>query len=191
MSALKMVKASLRRHPNAVEVCVVAIVCVLTVVAFGYLAKGLGLFGGSSEVTKFWDGALKSVGGLAALLGALVALSKYFDEREKENYAALLEAQKPFSIKRQEIYFQLVSAASTIGNRVRDEQIRVDAEVQFWWLFWGSLPMMADEPVGAAANAFSIALDEHGDDGILLRNESMNLTRACRKSLGFVEPEPI
>ena len=47
--------------------------------------------------------------------------------------------------------------------------------------------MVADEQVAAAADAFSVALDEHPDDGVLLRNTSMSLARACRKSLGFIE----
>jgi hypothetical protein len=135
----------------------------------------------------FWDAAFKGVGGVVAVAGVALALSKYFDERAKANQAALIEAQKPFYTKRQEIYFQLVSSTSTIGTMDKFEQSWQEAETQFWWLFWGALPMVADEQVAAAADAFSVALDEHPDDGVLLRNTSMSLARACRKSLGFIE----
>jgi hypothetical protein len=134
----------------------------------------------------FWDAAFKGIGGLVAIVGATVGLSKYFDERAKANQAALIEAQKPFSAKRQEVYFQLVSATSTIGNKDRSNPLRQEAETQFWQLYWGAVPMVADDQVALAVDAFSIALDDP-DNGILLRNTSMNLARACRQSLGFVE----
>jgi hypothetical protein len=140
-----------------------------------------------TQQAAFWDVTFKGIGGIVAVAGAALALSKYFDERTKANQAALIEAQKPFYTKRQEVYFELVSATSTIGNRDKSEESRKEAERQFWWLFWGVLPMVADEQVGSAVNAFSVALDEHRDDGILLRNTSMDLATACRKSLGFIE----
>lgn len=135
----------------------------------------------------FWDAAFKGIGGLVAIFGAWLGVSKYFEERSKANRAALIEAQKPFSAKRQEVYFELVSATSTIGNKGRDDPLWREADTQFWWLFWGAVPMVADDQVGAAVNSFSEALSDDPDNGIRLRNASMDLAKACRKSLGFLE----
>jgi hypothetical protein len=90
-------------------------------------------------------------------------------------------------MKRQEVYFQLVSSTATIGNAISKDPERVKAETQFWQLFWGACPMDGDSRVSAAADDFSVVLYERPDDGVGLRNASMNLARACRKSLGFLE----
>jgi hypothetical protein len=94
------------------------------VIATGCLAVGLIVLAGSfvsfqldKDHASFWDTAVKAVGGLVALIGAAMAFSKYIDEREKANQAALIEAQKPFTSKRQEVYFQLLTATSMIGNK--------------------------------------------------------------------------
>jgi hypothetical protein len=141
----------------------------------------------TKDQAAFWDVAFKGIGGVVAVGGAWLALSKYFDERAKTNQTALIEATKPFFSKRQEVYYQLVSATASIGNRGRDEPQRREAEAQFWWLFWGVVPMVLDDQVAVAVNAFSVALDEDPENGVRLRNASMNLARACRMSLGFIE----
>jgi hypothetical protein len=148
-------------------------------------AGWLGPLSLKREQADFWDIAFKGIGGFVAVAGSALALSKYFDEKSKENRAALIEAQKPFYTKRQEIYYELVSATSTIANRVRDDPIRDQAQIQFWQLSWGVVPMVADEQVAKAIDIFTDAFTT-SEDGQLLRNKSMDLARACRKSLGFV-----
>jgi hypothetical protein len=134
----------------------------------------------------FWDVAFKGTAGIVAIVGAIITISKYFDENAKANRAALIEAQKPLSEKRQKVYYKLLSATATIGNTAPGDPKRIEAEAEFWLLFWGVVPMVADDEVGAAVNAFSVALDDPAD-GVALRNASMNLARACRKSLAFIE----
>ena len=54
----------------------------------------------------------------------------------------------------------------------------------FWILFWGSVPVVADEQVSKAVDRFADALDTPNIyEGIPLRNASMELARACRRSL--------
>jgi hypothetical protein len=169
-----------------------ALVCALIVfmLIVGLVAAVMlrpGWFALDKPQAAFLDSSFKGIGGLVALVGAALALMKYFDERKNENRIALIEAQKPFSTKRQEVYFQLVSCTATIGNRDRNDPAWKEAEAEFWWLFWGVVPMVADDQVGFAVNAFSEVLADHADDGVLLRNSSMQLARACRKSLGFLD----
>lgn len=164
-----------------------AAVAIAIVVALLFLERDhLSVLNLSPPQAAFWDIVLKGIGGVVALGGAALALTKYFDEKVKENRTALIEAQKPFYSKRQEVYYDLVSATACIGTRDRQDQLRIEAEDKFWQLFWGVIPMITDDQVGVAINAFSIALDTP-DDGILLRNKSMELARACRKSLGYIE----
>ena len=87
------------------------------------------------DQAAFWDIALKSIAGIVGVSGAWVALSKYFFEKEKSSQAALIEAQKPFQTKRQEVYYELVSATATIGNKDKDDKLRQDAEAAFWQLY--------------------------------------------------------
>jgi Co/Zn/Cd efflux system component len=73
----------------------VAAVLVLTILLY-VLRGSFATFHLSKEQADFWDIVVKVVGGLVALIGAIVALSKSFQERAKANQAALIEAQKPF-----------------------------------------------------------------------------------------------
>ena len=170
------------------------VIGVFVLALFLYFFRGsLSAFQLSKEQAGFWDIVVKFVGGLVAIVGAIVALSKTLEERAKANQAALIEAQKPFITKRQEIYFQLVSATSLIGNKASSDPAREEAISQFWWIFWGALPMVADHKVAVACDKFSEILDAgypmpegFDDKHLLLRNASKELAIACRVSLGFV-----
>jgi len=143
--------------------------------------SGLSL---TKEQADYWDIVIKAVGGGIALAGAFLGASKYLAETARSNEAALVEAHKPFMQKRQEVYYDLVRATATIGNKAVDDPARIEAEAQFWLLFWGALPLVADLQVGGAVNRFSEALD-NPQDGVELRNASMDLAQACRASLGY------
>ncbi|MBZ9604012.1 hypothetical protein [Phyllobacterium chamaecytisi] len=170
-----------------------------------YFTQGWRTVAIGEEQSFFWDAVIKAAGGVAALGGAWLAFSKYLhektlaekaalkanqdalEEKARANQAALIEAQKPFSAKRQEVYYDLVSTTSTIANRGHDDPIRTAAEEKFWWLFWGGVPMVADKQVGVAVDTFMLVLVNKPHNGEELRNKSMDLARACRRSLGFVE----
>lgn len=141
----------------------------------------------------FWEIVFKGVGGVVGIVGITITVSKYFAEKQKENHNSLLVAQAPFFAKRQDVYFRLVSTTAILGNVSPKSPARRNAESQFWQLYWGDVPLVADEEVSMAVDLFSDALypseplsvDNHG---ILIRNSSMNLARACRSSLGFQGP---
>lgn len=138
---------------------------------------------------------------LLAVAGGLWALYKYLNDskkaqdkdrvvREQANKTAEIEAQRPFVAKQQEVYFDLLLTTSFIATREpENEEERKslperDAAIRhFWVLFWGPLPVSADQDVAKAADVFSEALDNQ-DDFVPLRNASMDLARACRRALG-------
>jgi hypothetical protein len=141
-------------------------------------------------VVKHGELIFRAVGSVVALIGAYVGALKYLEEKRKANKTARTESQKPFSTKQQEIYFDLVTTTAMIGNRRRKDPDRIKAEKHFWVLFWGPLPMVANEEVANAIDDFSVAMDTP-EDGIRLRNTSMNLARACRHELGEAWNRPL
>jgi|ERR1017187_2090366 hypothetical protein len=132
---------------------------------------------------KAFEFALKAVGSLIALIGAYLAIMKYLAEKRKANETARTESQKPFSAKQQEVYFDLLSTTALISTRERNDPDRELAEAHFWVLFWGAVPMVANQEVAKAVDVFSEALEVSNDD-VRRRNASMDLARACRRSLG-------
>src|ERR1700731_1570362 len=147
------------------------------------------------------DAVISLLPSLIAVGGGLWALYKYLRDKkdaldkdraikEQANETAKIESQKPFSAKQQEIYFDLLATTSFIATREpeNDEEKKGmperDAAIRhFWVLFWGALPMVANQEVAIAADTFSVALDNE-NDFIPLRNASMDLARACRQALG-------
>jgi hypothetical protein len=126
---------------------------------------------------------LKVIASLIALIGSYLAIMKYLEEKRKANLTARTESQKPFSAKQQEIYFDLVSTTALISTSGKTDPAWAPAVDHFWVLFWGPVPMVADQGVSKMVDVFSVALD-NPDDEITLRNASMDLARACRLSLG-------
>src|SRR4051794_8683402 len=137
------------------------------------------------QQAAFWDICIKAVGGFVAIAGVLLTLTKYLDDK----YAA---QRKPFADLRGAVYSKLIQTTAILGNYPRDSNEWRAAEKSFWLLFWSDLPLIEDDAVAALVNEFHLALNyekmepqEEQNNAMLLRNLSMNLARACRKSLGF------
>jgi hypothetical protein len=83
------------------------------------------------------------------------------------------------------VYFDLLSTTGLISNAQASltDLVRAEAMEHFWILFWGVLPVVANQAVAHAADNFSIALDKPMDF-VPLRKASMDLGRACRRALG-------
>jgi hypothetical protein len=143
---------------------------------------------------QIWDLAVKTGTAVLAVVGGFLGARKYLDDKKRaaedarENSIraialAKVDSVKTFSAKKQEIYFDLVKTTAFISNRYNRPgwQTAVD---HFWILFWGAIPIVADERVSKALDEFADRLD-HPDvnEGIPLRNASMDLARACRQSL--------
>ena len=132
---------------------------------------------------QYWQLATGAITSLIAIVGALLAVFKYIDEKRKSNETARVESQKPFSAKQQEIYFDLLNTTAFLSNRDPQDPDWEKVWSHFWVLFWGAVPMVADEDVSIKLDAFAEATDDM-NDGVRLRNASMDLARACRHSLG-------
>jgi hypothetical protein len=186
----------IQNRPMAMFLTGILAILIVLVVLIILQITGLISLRLDKDQAAFWDTLLKGFGGIVAIIGVTVTVSTYFEEKRKENYNRLLAAQAPFFSKRQDVYFRLVSATAIVGNVSPKSPERREAESQFWRLYWGDVPLVADEQVARAIDAFSNALypanvlsaDNHG---IVIRNASMNLARACRASLGFQGPDAV
>jgi hypothetical protein len=148
------------------------------------------------SANSLFDLIFKSLAVVVALVGGLWTAWKYRRDRkdaaEKElveskraNDAAELESRKPFALKQQAIYFELLETTAFLSNRYQNDPEWDTYWKKFWILFWGAVPVVEDEEVARELDAFAEQLDYLGSgDGIPLRNASMNLARACRHSLG-------
>ena len=143
----------------------------------------LGIATGAAGAWKYLD--QKKDAHAKDLLARRDALDKQVFEEARADATRRLEIRKPFSLKQQEVYFDLLNTTAILSNRTVGEPEWWTASNHFWILFWGVVPVVADEAVGAAVNYFSECLDDPGaQNGIPLRNASMDLARACRSSLG-------
>ena len=138
----------------------------------------------STGQAAFWDIFLKAVAGILGAFGAWLALEKYFHDKSKDLDATLAEAQRPFRGKRQEVYYQLLGTTAALSNKGLDDPSRAKDALDFWILYWGAVPLVADKEVGTLVDQFAILLYK-SDIETQLRNLSMDLARACRRSLGF------
>lgn len=166
--------------------------CFILVVAASFLLA-LWLTRGADlkDQLPVWDLFLKAVGGLLALSGAALAVLRYFDDRARALDTASIEARKPFFTKQQQVYGDLLAATGAVSTiEDYEDPASVAAERQFWTVFWGSLPMVTDERVAVEADRFAALLAPRSEDWIALRNAGMDLSRACRASLGFEGPLP-
>ena len=135
-----------------------------------------------AKQAAFWDVFLKVIAGLVGAFGAWLALEKHFHDKAKDLEASRAEAQRPFNGKRQEVYYQLLGTTAALGNKGREDPTRAKDELDFWILYWGAIPLVADKEVGLIIDRFSEMVYE---PGIEMRNLSMELARRCRQSLGF------
>ena len=128
------------------------------------------------------ESVIKITAGIGAMIGTLLAVFKFLDEKRKSNETARIEARKPFSTRQQEIFLELVNTTAIISTRYGKDDWE-PAFQRFWTMYWGVIPIVADEEVSIAVDHFADTLDDLKNE-IAIRNASMNLARACRQSLG-------
>jgi hypothetical protein len=162
----------IKKRNSAVAILFLALIAVITIA--GVFTK----FRLDQEQAFFWDICIKAVGGFVAIAGALLTLAKYLSDRRAAQ-------REPFEELRGSVYSKLVQATATIGNYPPESKARKEADKSFWVLYWGEVPMIVDEEVAAIVDKFHDAVSDKKNDEVLLRNLSMDLARACRKSLGF------
>jgi len=144
-----------------------------------------------------WEVVLKAVAGYVAIIGAVITAFKYIDDRarqrEQDRNAQLRqreqdrrEERKDFLQQRQTVYLRLGLSLARIMNYDPDDPEWNQAKERFFELYWGEIPLVADEAVMRVVEPFSE--DLHGaktkEDKEALANQVSAITESCRKSLG-------
>jgi hypothetical protein len=144
-----------------------------------------------------WEIVLKAVSGYVAIIGAIITAFKYIDEKTRQRVqdknAELRqreqdrrEERKDFLRERQAVYRRLGLSLATIMNYDPPDPEWSAAKEKFFEIYWGEIPLVADEAVMEVVEPFSDALygaenKQHKDAFI---DQVTAITKACRTSLG-------
>src|SRR5208283_6088521 len=111
----------------------------------------------SEEWARTIDCITKLATAVAIVVGAFWTLYVYSDNRAFQLATARIEANKPLSEKRLELYAAVTSAAATIATSKNQAEL-TKAEEQFWNLYWGPLILVQDAPVEDSMQQFGDCL---------------------------------
>jgi hypothetical protein len=144
-----------------------------------------------------WEVVLKAVAGYVAIIGAVITAFKYIDEkarqREQDRNAELRqreqdrrEERKDFLQERQAVYRRLGLSLARIMNYDPPDSEWNPAKEKFYEIYWGEIPLVADEAVMKVVEPFSDVLHraKTKQDKEAFTNQVSAITEACRKSLG-------
>lgn len=127
------------------------------------------------------ESALKILAGFVTLVGLFWGMFTYLDSRERELDTRRVEATRTFLERQLELYTHATRAAATLAT-TEDDAARAQASKRFWELYWGELALVENQEVERAMVEMGRGLEE-GASAAQLRQLSLNLAHACRKSL--------
>ena len=142
-----------------------------------------------------WEVVLKAVAGYVAIIGAVITAFKYIDDKALQREQDRREERKDFLQERQAVYRRLgLSLARIMNNDPPDPEWDHDppdpewdhAKEEFYKIYWGEIPLVADEAVMKVVECFSDELHKAKtkQDKEAFTNQVSAITEACRKSLG-------
>ncbi|HEY1946867.1 MAG TPA: hypothetical protein VGG97_07665 [Bryobacteraceae bacterium] len=130
-----------------------------------------------------WDAATKFAGIAALLAGGIWSVWINHQTAKQQASAAQIEAQKPFSSRRLEIYEKLANLTSAVAQADLPPQIRKAKRQELDQIVNGPLALVAQEKIFSALLDFYSCLDgQHCTKGTLMLY-SRNVARACRSSI--------
>jgi hypothetical protein len=107
---------------------------------------------------RFVDAMTKLVAVVAVAVGGGWTLYTYLNAREDAARTALIEARKPFEVKRLELYLEL-SSVTAILVESKDKSELKKASERLANLYWGPMALVADKNVQQAMTNFGRCLD--------------------------------
>ena len=134
------------------------------------------------------------------LLTAIGAVGSFFwgiwvwrDKSNKEIYQAKVEAErlaesrrieatKPFLERQLRLYTEASQVTAKIATSTNEKEL-ADAKKRFWQLYWGELALVENQEVEAAMVKLGRALEHSSPQNELIKQLSLKLAHACRKSL--------
>ena len=143
----------------------------------------------TEETHRQWDTAIKILGFAGVIVGGIVGITQFHDQREREitQFAETKEREfySQFWNERLRLYVKTLDTAAKISTATSLVESTVP-RAEFWTLFDGSMAVVQDQAVDAAIHEFAdqvrkVESEEisHKDLGI----HSYQLGRVCYDSL--------
>src|SRR3954454_10087614 len=130
-----------------------------------------------------WDSLTKVSGIVALLTGGLWAVWVNHQTAEQQAGSAQVDAQKPFSGKRLEVYEKLATLTASMAQADLPPSVRKSKRQELDQLVNGPLALVAQEKVFVALLDFYHCLDDRACKKGSLALYSRNVARACRSSI--------
>jgi hypothetical protein len=130
-----------------------------------------------------WDTATKFAGIVALLVGGLWSVWIFHTTAKQQANAAEIEAQKPFALKRLELYEKLGTLTAAVAQLDLPQPIRKQKRQELDQIVNGQLALVAQDSVYAAIRDFIRCADNRRCTKGSLALYSRNVARACRASL--------
>jgi hypothetical protein len=145
-----------------------------------------------SEARRAWFDSLRTwLPVWTAILGGLWAAGTYIVQQDRiahrEAQVALVEAQRPFLEKQQELYFETARVTGAMGHTALDAKEWRPLEDRFYALYWGELSLVESKDVEARmidVEAKVRAYKEHLDGSASALNKaSLCLAHVMRRDI--------
>src|ERR1700730_5157538 len=107
-----------------------------------------------------WDAATKFAGIVALVAGGMWSVWIYHQTAKQQASAAEIEAQKPFSAKRLELYEKLATLTSSVAEVDLPPQVRKAKRQELDQIVNGPLALVAQDKVFAALRDFYTCADD-------------------------------
>ena len=162
-----------------------AVVLLGAAVAIYHYRGNLATWQLEEKQARLWDVVLKAVAGSVAIIGALITASKYIDEKVQQREQDWREKRKDFLQEQQAVYGRLGRSLARIMNHDPGDTDWNLVKEEFYEIYWGEIPLVADEAVMNLLKEFSDKPHEAKtkENKEALREQVEAITKACRKSL--------
>jgi hypothetical protein len=130
-----------------------------------------------------WDTLTKVTGIVALLAGGIWAVWVNHQTAEQQASSARIDAQKPFSAERLEVYEKLVTLTASVAQTDLPPSVRKSKRQELDQLVNGPLPLVAQEKVFVALLDYYRCVDDRACQKGSLGLYSRNVARACRTSI--------
>jgi hypothetical protein len=137
----------------------------------------------SSLKVRDWDTLTKVSGIIALLAGGLWAVWVNHQTAQQGANSAQIDAQKPFSAKRLDLYEKLATLTASVAQADLPASMRKSKRQELDQLVNGPLALVGQEKVFVALVEFYRCLDDRVCKKGSLGLYSRNVARACRSSL--------
>jgi len=130
-----------------------------------------------------WDSATKLAGIIALLAGGMWTVWIYHQTAKQQASAAEIDARKPFSAKRLEVYEKLVTLTAAVAQTDLPQQVRKAKRQELDQVVNGPLALVAQDKVFVALRDYYECLNKSQCRKGSLGLYSRNVARACRTSI--------